>query len=189
MSTKTKTPAKVSRAALAALRDEANLARLLAESHLGALLADRREAEAEAARLVAEGHDLSRVITYAELFPEGQRGGPARTGGTVRYRQAPAPEAITAAEEALAKAEAEYAAAREAFEQAPEDTPGPEACRQTGARYYAGEPFALGPHRYHPGEPVPNEHLDGLDGRKLAALVKAGHLREGAPFAGLEARP
>lgn len=179
MSTTTKS--RPSRARLAAERDEANLARLRAEGHLEVLLREQQLSEAEADALTKAGFDPA-------LAPSPEQA-QVRQGRSVRYHRPVAVERLAAAEADAREAQAAYDAAVEAFNAAPPDPEPEQECRRVKARYYAGRTLRLGEAVFYGGEPVPNRELAGLEGRKLAALVKARHLIDAAPFAALEVNP
>lgn len=182
--TTTKTPPRLSRAALAALASERNIARQGAERHLEGLLAQARNAEREQ-RAFEAGRVPPEDIHPAHEYDGGMPGGFSRSGGTVRYHEAPTVEALAAAEARVAEAQEAYDDAHRQQQEAPADTPGPEACRSSGNRFYCGQSFTLGERTYYCGEVVPNRELEALDGRRVAAMLKARYLRDGAPFAGL----
>lgn len=185
MSTTTKP--KPSRAALARQRDSLNLERTAAERHLETLLAKAQAAEREQASFDADKVPAESIRPHSAYFPPGTKGGALRRGGVVRYHEPPSPEAIAAAQDAAQEAQHRYEEAERALAAAPADA-NPEAeCRRTGARYYSGSLLILGGSTYLPNEPVSNSDLAGLPGRKLAALVRAGLLRDANPFA--EVRP
>lgn len=178
----TKAPPKPSRAALSAEAAERNLARIRAEGHLEALLARAQESEREAAAMRRAGFDPDTAPTPAQRAQH-------PSGPPPRYYPMPTAEAIAAAQAEAEEAARAYEEADRREQEAPADLPGPEGCRRTGSRFYAGSRLELAGAVYHPGEPVPNDALASFDGRKIAAMLKARLLRDGHPFAALELKP
>jgi hypothetical protein len=178
-----KTLTAPTRAELCELRDQANEQRIGAEKAYACLLAEARAADAEEARFAADHIPPNEIHPAAEYFPEGSRGA-MRHGGTVRYHQAPAPERIEAARQAMDDAVAEWETVQRRLRETPEDDP-VAAAEAAGCRYVAGRAFDYGPKHWYRGEPVRPEDLPGITGKRLNALITARTIVDTRPFAHL----